>query len=40
MDSDYVLVMDDGKASEFDSPANLMERDGMFRDLVKASAKE
>ena len=34
MDSDYVLVMGDGRAEEFDSPAALMRKGGMFRDLV------
>jgi ATP-binding cassette, subfamily C (CFTR/MRP), member 1 len=37
MDSDYILVMDDGKAVEFDTPSNLMKKGGLFRDLVKAS---
>lgn len=37
MDSDYILVMDDGKAAEFDSPNNLMRKGGLFRDLVRAS---
>jgi len=40
MDSDYVLVMSDGKAAEFDSPSSLMKQAGLFRDLVKASAQE
>lgn len=39
MDSDLVLVMDDGRAKEFDSPSVLMQRpNGMFRSLVQASA--
>jgi ATP-binding cassette subfamily C (CFTR/MRP) protein 1 len=37
LDSDYILVMDDGRAAEFDTPANLLSRGGMFRDLVNAS---
>ena len=40
MDSDYVLVMSDGKAAEFDHPSSLMKQPGLFRDLVMASAKE
>ena len=38
MDSDYILVMDDGRASEFDTPKALLGRGGMFRDLVQAAA--
>lgn len=38
MDSDYILVMDDGKAKEFDTPQKLISKGGMFRDLVKASS--
>jgi ATP-binding cassette, subfamily C (CFTR/MRP), member 1 len=38
MDSDYILVMDDGKAAEFDTPQNLLRKGGMFRDLVRAAA--
>jgi len=38
MDSDLILVMDDGRAAEFDAPSTLMERGGMFRELVEASA--
>jgi ABC-type multidrug transport system fused ATPase/permease subunit len=37
MDSDYILVMDDGKAAEFDTPTNLLSKGGMFRDLVQAA---
>jgi ABC-type multidrug transport system fused ATPase/permease subunit len=40
MDSDLILVMSDGKAEEFDTPANLLQKGGMFRDLVKAAASE
>jgi ABC-type multidrug transport system fused ATPase/permease subunit len=40
MDSDYILVMSDGKAEEFDTPANLLKRGGLFRDLVKAAATD
>ncbi|KAG7364336.1 multidrug ABC transporter permease/ATPase [Nitzschia inconspicua] len=38
MDSDYILVMDDGKAAEFDTPQNLLRKGGMFRELVRASS--
>jgi ATP-binding cassette subfamily C (CFTR/MRP) protein 1 len=35
MDSDYILVMDDGVASEFDKPDILLRRqNGVFRNLV------
>mmetsp|Transcript_31 Transcript_31/g.41 ORF Transcript_31/g.41 Transcript_31/m.41 type:complete len:83 (+) Transcript_31:1518-1766(+) len=40
MNSDSILVMDDGCATEFDSPSNLLGRGGMFRDLVDAWDKE
>ena len=39
MDSDYILVMSDGRAAEFDSPRNLLDgRGGLFHDLVRAAA--
>lgn len=37
MDSDYILVMDQGKAAEFDTPKNLLQKGGMFCDLVKSA---
>ena len=40
MDSDYILVMDDGRCAEFDTPATLLKKGGMFRDLVKAASHE
>ena len=40
MDSDYILVMSDGKAREFDAPSKLLKKGGMFRDLVEAAATE
>ena len=39
MDSDYILVMDDGRAAEFDSPSRLLSQGGLFRDLAVASSK-
>lgn len=40
MDSDYILVMHDGKAAEFDTPKNLLQKGGMFRDLVDAARRD
>lgn len=41
MDSDFILVMDDGLAKEFDSPKNLLSRDkSLFKDLHSAWEKE
>jgi len=40
MDSDYILVMSDGMASEFDSPKKLLEKGGLFRDLVRAASRD
>lgn len=41
MDSDFILVMDDGLAKEFDSPKNLLSRDkSLFKDLYSAWEKE
>jgi len=37
MDSNYILVMSDGKAAEFDTPKKLLETGGLFRDLVQAA---
>lgn len=40
MDCDYILVMSDGIASEFDTPQNLLDKGGLFRDLVRAAARD
>lgn len=40
MDSDFVLVMDDGRAAEFDSPSSLLSKGGMFKSLVDAWEEE
>jgi ATP-binding cassette subfamily C (CFTR/MRP) protein 1 len=41
MDSDYVLVMDDGLATEFDKPSSLLSKDdGVFKSLVDAWEEE
>ena len=36
LDSDLILVMDNGSAEEFDKPENLLRKGGLFRDLVNA----
>jgi len=40
MDSDYILVMDDGCAVEFDSPSALLRKQGLFQDLVNTWEQE
>ena len=40
LDSDHILVMDDGKAAEFDKPDVLLKKGGLFKDLVDAWEKE
>ena len=41
MDNDFVLVMHDGKAAEFGSPRDLLQRkDGLFSELVDATGAE
>jgi len=40
LDSDYVLVMSDGQAAEFDVPETLLEKGGLFKDLVDTWEKE
>jgi len=40
MDSDLILVMNDGMVEEFDAPKNLLSKGGMFRDLVRASSSD
>lgn len=38
MDSDRVLVLDDGRIAEFDSPkALLQKKDGIFKSMVDKS---
>ncbi|KAJ2334929.1 hypothetical protein GGH91_005588 [Coemansia sp. RSA 2671] len=36
MDSDRVLVMDQGSVAEFDTPGNLLARDSQFKRLVES----
>ncbi|KAJ1957928.1 ATP-binding cassette glutathione S-conjugate transporter ycf1 [Linderina pennispora] len=36
MDSDRILVMDQGRVAEFDTPASLLEQDSLFKDLVES----
>ena len=38
MDSDFILVMDNGQAAEFDTPKKLLAKGGMFRGLVQAAS--
>jgi ABC-type multidrug transport system fused ATPase/permease subunit len=40
MDYDLILVMDSGRAAEFGSPADLLERNGVFTELVNATGPE
>ena len=40
LDSDYILVMDDGQAAEFDTPQALLSRGGHFKELVDAWEEE
>lgn len=43
MDSDRILVLDDGNVAEFDTPAELMKNDsasGLFHSLVHAEGEE
>ena len=40
MESDRILVVDDGRVAELDAPGTLLERGGLFRDLVDAWYKE
>jgi len=41
MDSDLVLVMDNGKAAEFDKPSSLLSKEGgIFKSLVDAWEEE
>ena len=40
MDSDYVLVMDDGRVAEYGSPASLLSLGGLFKDLYDTFERE
>lgn len=41
MDSDRILVMDDGLAAEFDSPQELLKNeDSLFTEIVRHSQGE
>jgi len=40
MDNDLILVMADGEAAEIGSPAELLQRNSMFAELVDATGPE
>jgi len=40
MDSTHILVMDNGRVSEFDSPSTLLAKGGLYKDLVDTWEKE
>lgn len=40
MDYDSILVMDKGRAAEFGSPQDLLERNGVFAELVASTGEE
>ena len=37
MDSDKILVLDNGRVAEFDSPENLLKKDSLFKSMVEKS---
>ena len=37
LDSDRILVLDHGRVAEFDTPAELVRRKGLFYELVRES---
>lgn len=37
LDSDRIIVLDHGTVAEFDTPSVLVQRKGLFYDLVKES---
>ena len=37
LDSDRIIVLDNGTVAEFDTPSALVQRKGLFYDLVKES---
>lgn len=40
LDSDRVVVLDKGEVIEFDTPANLMKKQGVFHSLMKQAGLE
>jgi ABC-type multidrug transport system fused ATPase/permease subunit len=40
MDYDSILVMDKGRSAEFGPPLELLEQNGIFAELVKATGEE
>jgi ATP-binding cassette subfamily C (CFTR/MRP) protein 4 len=39
MDYDKILVMENGKAAEFGTPCQLIENNGIFKELVNATGE-
>jgi ABC-type multidrug transport system fused ATPase/permease subunit len=39
MDSDRILVMDQGQVAEFDTPARLLQQKGLFHRMVHESKR-
>ena len=40
LDSDYIIVMENGRAAEFDTPKKLLQKGGLFKELVDTWEEE